>query len=118
MSKVLCTFTSNQDSTTNMNQNTIQPGDSTTNLNNVDTIPDDDDDYMVLTLHNDMILEMDHSIAGKVKVPGKAVKYSERQMESTLPPPTLGQHTDEILQNMLNLSETDIKSLKDKKVIQ
>lgn len=49
---------------------------------------------------------------------GKAVKYSERQMESTLPPPTLGQHTDEILQNMLNLSETDIKSLKDKKVIQ
>lgn len=70
------------------------------------------------TLHNEMILEMDHSIAGKVRVPGQAVKYSDRQMKSTLPPPTLGQHTNEILENMLNLSETDIKILRDKKVIQ
>ncbi|XP_052094956.1 succinate--hydroxymethylglutarate CoA-transferase-like [Mytilus californianus] len=70
------------------------------------------------TLHNEMILEMDHSIAGKVRVPGQAVKYSDKQMKSTLPPPTLGQHTNEILENMLNLSETDIKILRDKKVIQ
>ncbi|CAG2220379.1 unnamed protein product [Mytilus edulis] len=55
MSKVLCTFTSNQDSTTDMNQNTIQPGDSTANLNNVDTIPDDDDDMVLVRASQEMI---------------------------------------------------------------
>ncbi|CAC5377808.1 unnamed protein product [Mytilus coruscus] len=55
MSKVLCTFTSNQDSTTDINQNTIQPGDSTANLNNVDTIPDDDDDMVLVRASQEMI---------------------------------------------------------------
>ncbi|CAC5377133.1 unnamed protein product [Mytilus coruscus] len=34
--------------TTDMNQNTIQPGDSTANLNDVDKIPDDDDDIVLV----------------------------------------------------------------------
>ncbi|CAG2236797.1 unnamed protein product [Mytilus edulis] len=55
MSKVLCTFTSNQDSTTDINQNTIQPGDSTANLNNVDTIPDDEDDMALVRASQEMI---------------------------------------------------------------
>ncbi|CAC5377815.1 unnamed protein product [Mytilus coruscus] len=55
MSKVLCKFTSNQDSTTYINQNTIQPGDSTANLNNVDTIPDDDDDMVLVRASQEMI---------------------------------------------------------------
>ena len=46
------------------------------------------------------------------------MRYSDAQMKPVLPPPTLGQHTDEILTQMLKLSYTEIKSLRDKNVIE
>ena len=82
-------------------------------LNNMENVFSDPQ-----TLHNNMILEMNHTTAGTVRVPGKAVRYSDAQMKPVLPPPTLGQHTDEILTQMLNLSYTEIKSLRDKHVIE
>ncbi|GAB4275536.1 MAG: CaiB/BaiF CoA-transferase family protein [Candidatus Rifleibacteriota bacterium] len=45
----------------------------------------------------DMIVELMHPVAGKVKVPGTPIKYSDTISEIKSPAPTLGQHTREIL---------------------
>jgi crotonobetainyl-CoA:carnitine CoA-transferase CaiB-like acyl-CoA transferase len=45
----------------------------------------------------DMVLERDHPSIGKIKLIGVPTKLSLTPGDITLPPPTLGQHTDEIL---------------------
>ncbi|CAH1238832.1 SUGCT [Branchiostoma lanceolatum] len=62
-------------------------------------------------LHNKMILEMDHPGAGTVRVPGPAVKYTGSERETHLPPPTLGQHTAEVLSNLLQYTEKEMQDL-------
>ena len=46
-----------------------------------------------------MIVETDHPLAGHIKMIGSALKLSELPREVRLPP-TLGQHTDEILREL------------------
>ena len=60
----------------------------------------------------EMIVEVDHPVAGKTKMPGVPVKMSETQGEVRTPAPTLGQHTDEILREF-GLSDEEIKELKE-----
>lgn len=48
-------------------------------------------------LHNDMIVEVDHTSLGPVKVTGVPLHFRGSPCTVTLPPPTLGEHTDEIL---------------------
>lgn len=62
--------------------------------------------------------ELDHPTVGKVKVVGPPVTYSYAENCVRSPPPLLGQHTDEILQNLLDLSDKEINELKTKKIIQ
>jgi len=45
------------------------------------------------------------------------VKMSETPAEIRLPPPTLGQHTDEVLRNVLGYDEGRIDSLRSAEVI-
>ena len=59
----------------------------------------------------DMIVEIEHPVAGKVKMPGVAIKMSETQGRVHSPAPLLGQHTDEILKNFLGYSEEEIEKL-------
>jgi len=47
-----------------------------------------------------MILTLLHPAVGEIKVPGPAIKFSESQRTSHLPPPLLGQHTEEILSEL------------------
>lgn len=63
-------------------------------------------------IHNGMIQEMRHPTAGLIRVAGPAVKFSETPTIRALPPPTLGQHTDSVLKNILKLSDEDIARLK------
>ena len=42
-------------------------------------------------------MEIDHPVEGKVKSIGFPVKLSETKQRVRLPPPLLGQHTEEIL---------------------
>ncbi len=46
-----------------------------------------------------MLVEIDHPVAGKIKVSGIPVKLSEMPGTIRLPPLILGQHTEEILKN-------------------
>ncbi|TVY47510.1 Succinate--hydroxymethylglutarate CoA-transferase [Lachnellula occidentalis] len=63
-------------------------------------------------LARDMVKEMDHEFCGPIKMVNTPVKYSESKPSIRTAPPMLGQHTDEVLREVLGLSETDIESLK------
>jgi len=67
-------------------------------------------------LHQKMLSEADHSSAGKIKMVGFPVKMSHTPCKITLPPPCLGEHTEEILEG-LGFSDEAIKELRQSGVI-
>ena len=68
-------------------------------------------------LARDMVIDLDHPVAGKIKVTGIPIKMSATPGEVLTPPPTLGQHTEEILAKMLGYSKEKIEELKKNKVV-
>ncbi|XP_054713908.1 succinate--hydroxymethylglutarate CoA-transferase-like isoform X2 [Uloborus diversus] len=68
-------------------------------------------------LHNKMVAEMVHSHIGKIRVTGPAVKYSTGSNEARSPPPTLGEHTNEVLSSILQYSNEKINRLRALKVV-
>ena len=64
---------------------------------------------------NDLVVEMEHSLAGSLKMVGPILKMSETPLAATRASPALGQHTDEILRQW-GVSAQQIQSLKDKGV--
>ena len=65
----------------------------------------------------DMIIEMPHPKIGKIKLTGIPVKLSETKGEPQSPPPLLGQHTEEVLKNILHYDDEKINQLKKEGVI-
>ena len=63
----------------------------------------------------EMRIEMDHPKAGSGKVPliGNPLKMSATPPRYRMAPPVLGQHTDEVLAEILDLDETGIAALRD-----
>ncbi|CAI6340218.1 unnamed protein product [Periconia digitata] len=68
-------------------------------------------------LARDMVKEVEHSTCGPIKLVNTPVKYSESKPGIRMPPPTLGQHTDDILRETLSMDEGEISSLRDEGVI-
>jgi succinate--hydroxymethylglutarate CoA-transferase len=64
-----------------------------------------------------MVVEMDHHACGPIKVVNSPVKYSESQPEIRLAPPTLGQHTTEVLCDHVGLSKAEVAALRDQGVV-
>ncbi|MDP6817136.1 MAG: CaiB/BaiF CoA-transferase family protein [Alphaproteobacteria bacterium] len=60
-----------------------------------------------------MVVTVAHPEGGEVQMPGNPVKMSAVGEETFTPPPLLGQQTDEILRDLLDKSESDIKALRD-----
>jgi crotonobetainyl-CoA:carnitine CoA-transferase CaiB-like acyl-CoA transferase len=50
--------------------------------------------------HRNVVMEMDHPVEGKVRSIGFPVKLSGTPQQVRLPPPLLGQHTEEILSDL------------------
>ena len=67
-------------------------------------------------IHRKMIETFEHPTAGTIKVAGIPVKYSATKPSIRLPPPLLGQHTDEILSD-LGFSAIEISKLKSIKAV-
>jgi len=64
-----------------------------------------------------MVTEVEHESCGPMKLVSPPVKFSESKPSIRSPPPTLGQHTNEVLTDMLGLSQDEVKSLHSKGVI-
>jgi crotonobetainyl-CoA:carnitine CoA-transferase CaiB-like acyl-CoA transferase len=64
-----------------------------------------------------MVLEAEHASAGTVRFPGFPYKLSGTPAAVRWPPPALGQHTEEILEELLDYSPDDIQGLRDRKII-
>ncbi len=63
----------------------------------------------------EMVKEIDHPTCGKIKITGIPVKLSQTPGTVELPPPTLGQHTEEILTKILGYSKSEVERLKKEK---
>ena len=68
-------------------------------------------------LHRNMLVEVDHPTAGMFKMAGIPVKFSATPASVRLPPPLLGQHTEEVLASWLGIGDKEIAELKRKQVI-
>lgn len=64
-----------------------------------------------------MVVEVEHQQCGPLKMVNSPVKYSETKPRIRSPPPTLGQHTDDILKEHLGYSDLQIEALRQKGVI-
>jgi crotonobetainyl-CoA:carnitine CoA-transferase CaiB-like acyl-CoA transferase len=63
-----------------------------------------------------VILEYQHPLAGALKGVAQPVRFSDLAREVNLPPPALGEHTDEVLSE-LGLTDADIAGLRATNVI-
>jgi crotonobetainyl-CoA:carnitine CoA-transferase CaiB-like acyl-CoA transferase len=64
-----------------------------------------------------MKIEVEHASAGKVPLMASPMRFSETPLEFKLPPPTLGQHTGEVLHGVLGLDDAAIARLHDEGII-
>jgi formyl-CoA transferase len=81
----------------------------------VNTISDVVEDPQVQI--NNYITEYQHPSYGKVSAVGFPMHFSQAETSVRLPPPEFGQHTEEVLQDILGYSWDEITELKAEKVI-
>lgn len=65
----------------------------------------------------DMVQEIEHPKAGKIKTLGIPAKMSQTPGQIRLPAPMLGQHTEDVLKDLLALTDKEIEDLRLNKVI-
>jgi len=68
--------------------------------------------------HRGMQLEMNHPVAEKISMVANPIKFSKTPNKYDRPPPLLGEHTNEILTELLELDKDKIDTLKNAGVIQ
>ena len=71
------------------------------------------DDEQVIA--NDMVVEVNHSLAGKVRMAGPMIQMSETPLEARSASPALGEHTDQIML-ALGYSEEEITDLRSRNI--
>ena len=69
--------------------------------------------------HREMEIYMNHNLSGsnKVSLIGSPVKMSSTPVSYRYAPPTLGQHTEEILEEILGMDEKERRDLEDKGIV-
>ncbi|XP_048741961.2 succinate--hydroxymethylglutarate CoA-transferase-like [Ostrea edulis] len=69
-------------------------------------------------LHNNLLQEIVHPTAGNIRIPGPPVRLSDFPRPCPTAPPTLGQHTDHVMKDILKLETDEIEQLRREHVIQ
>jgi succinate--hydroxymethylglutarate CoA-transferase len=60
----------------------------------------------------DMVVKVEHGACGEVEMVNTPVKYSEAEPGIRTAPPLLGEHTDEVLGEMLGMSAEEIEAMR------
>ena len=68
-------------------------------------------------LAREMVVAVDVPVAGPTKVTGVPIKLSETPGSVRTPPPTLGQHTEEVLESVLGMDEAQRNTLRQEGVV-
>ena len=76
-------------------------------VNTVDKVANDPQ-----VLARDMIAEVEHDTTGTVQIPGIPIKLSETPGQIDAPAPNLGEHTSEVLTDLLELEAEEVNQLK------
>ncbi|MES1979214.1 MAG: CaiB/BaiF CoA-transferase family protein [Pseudomonadota bacterium] len=64
-----------------------------------------------------MVTEWQHPLRHDLRLVSSPIKLSATPVRTDLPPPRLGQHTDEVLRSVLNYGDEKLSDLKDSKII-
>ncbi|MBK5205100.1 MAG: CoA transferase [Polaromonas sp.] len=64
-----------------------------------------------------MVTHWQHPMKSDLRLTASPIKLSVTPVRTDLPPPLLGQHTDEVLRGVLNYSDAQLAELKQKEVI-
>ena len=72
-------------------------------VNDLDRVVEDSQ-----VVHNEILITLEHPTAGPVRVVGSPVRFSETPSSVRRVPPILGQHTIEILRDVLAMTEDEI----------
>jgi crotonobetainyl-CoA:carnitine CoA-transferase CaiB-like acyl-CoA transferase len=62
-------------------------------------------------------MELPHPTAGKVSLVRSPMRFSETPVAHNAPPPTLGQHTDEVLSSLLGKNPSEIARLRSEGIV-
>jgi len=68
-------------------------------------------------LSRNMVVEVTHQSGEKMKLLGNPIKMSRLEERIFEPPPSLGEHSEEVLKEILGMQPAEIKNLRDKKII-
>lgn len=67
-------------------------------------------------LSREMIVKINHKLAGEVFIPGNPIKFGSFKSNYN-PAPVLSEHTEDILKNMLNMTDKDLDELRNEGII-
>ena len=67
--------------------------------------------------HRGMVKHLDHPTAGSVPTVGNPIKFSKTPITDEKAPPMLGQHSDEILRQVADLSDDQIAKLREAGIV-
>lgn len=67
--------------------------------------------------HRDMQVDVPHPLVKSVPLVANPIKYSRTQLDYQVPPPLLGQHTEELLRGLLGKSDAEIAALRSAGII-
>lgn len=65
----------------------------------------------------EMFVDLEHPVAGKMKVTGNQLKFTNNKIQIDTPAPLLGQHTEEILKEFLGIDCEECGRLKSENVL-
>ncbi len=68
-------------------------------------------------VEREMVVETDHQTLGKIPIINRAIKFPGSKQPIPTAPPVLGQHTDEILRDILGLEPDQIQQIRQAKVV-
>ena len=80
-------------------------------INTVDKVIEDPQ-----IIARDMVVEIDHPVSGKIRVPGIPIKFSHTPGQIRRNSPILGEHTEEILMELLDYDQAQIDVLKEENI--